>query len=67
MLEQPTYFLFMFHYFITVNLLVVLYGCKTWSLTLTEEYRPRMFKIFGPKGDKETSNLYDLYSSNQEE
>jgi len=57
----------MFHYFITVNLLVVLYGCKTWSLTLTEEYRPRMFKIFGPKGDKETSNLYDLYSSNQEE
>jgi len=63
----------MLHYFITIILPVVLYGCKTWSLTLTEEYRPRVFKnrvlrkIFGPKGDEETGNLYDLYSSNQEE
>jgi len=24
-------------------------------------------KIFGPKGDEETGNLYDLYSSNQED
>jgi hypothetical protein len=34
---------------------VVLYGCETWSLTLREEHRLRVFenrvlrKIFGPK------------------
>jgi hypothetical protein len=39
---------------------VVLYGCETWSLTLREEHRLRVFenrvlkKIFGPKGDKVT-------------
>jgi hypothetical protein len=39
---------------------VVLYGCKTWSLTLREELRLRMFenrvlrKIFGPKRDEVT-------------
>jgi hypothetical protein len=37
---------------------VVLYGCTTWSLTLREEQRLRVFqnrvlmKIFGPKGDE---------------
>jgi predicted transcriptional regulator len=37
---------------------VVLYGCETWSLTLREEQRLRVFKnrvlrrIFGPKRDK---------------
>ena len=36
------------------------YGCKTWSLTLREEHRLRMFesrvlrKIFGPKRDEVT-------------
>jgi hypothetical protein len=36
---------------------VVLYGCETWSLTLREEHRLRVFenrmlrKIFGPKRD----------------
>jgi hypothetical protein len=36
---------------------VVLYGCKTWSLTVREEHRMRVFenrvlrRIFGPKGD----------------
>ena len=34
---------------------VVLYGCETWSLTLREERRLRVFenrvlRIFGPKG-----------------
>jgi hypothetical protein len=35
---------------------VFLYGCETWSLTLREEQRLRMFengvprRIFGPKG-----------------
>ena len=37
---------------------VVLYGCETWSLTLTEERRLRVFenwvlrRIFWPKGDE---------------
>jgi hypothetical protein len=36
----------------------VLYGCETWSLTLREEHRLRVFenrvlrRIFGPKRDK---------------
>ena len=35
----------------------VLYGCETWSLTLKEEHRLRLFenralrRIFGPKRD----------------
>jgi hypothetical protein len=38
----------------TVILLVVLYGCETWSLTLREEHGLRVFenrvsRIFGPK------------------
>jgi hypothetical protein len=42
----------------TVVLLVVLYGCETWSLTLREEQRLRVFEnrvlrgIFGPKGGR---------------
>jgi uncharacterized membrane protein len=41
----------------SVILHVVLYGCETWSLTLSEERRPRVFekrvlrRIFGPKRD----------------
>jgi hypothetical protein len=56
---------------------VVLYGCETWSLTLREEHRQRVFEnralkmIFGPKRDEVTSEwrklrkeeLRDLYSS----
>jgi hypothetical protein len=54
---------------------VVLYGCETWSVTLREEHRLRMFEnrvlrgIFGPKRDEVTGEwrrqyneeLYDLY------
>jgi len=54
----------------------VLYGCETWSLTLREECRLRVFenrvlrRIFGPKRDKVTvewrklhnEELIDLYS-----
>jgi hypothetical protein len=56
---------------------VVLHGCETWSLTLREERRLRMFedrvprKVFGPKRDEVTGEwtrlhneeLNDLYSS----
>jgi hypothetical protein len=56
---------------------VVLYGCETWSLTLREEHRPRVFenrvlrRIFGPKRDEVTGDwrklqneeLHNLYSS----
>jgi hypothetical protein len=44
----------------TMILPVVLYGCETWSLTLREEHRLRVFenrvprKIFGPKRDEVT-------------
>ena len=42
----------------TIILPVVLYGCETWSLTLSEECRLRVFenrilrRIFGPKRDE---------------
>jgi hypothetical protein len=44
----------------TIILPVVLYGCETWSLTLREEHRFRLFengvlrRIFGPKRDEVT-------------
>ena len=61
----------------TIILPVVLYGCETWSHTLREEHRLRVFgnrvlrRIFGPKRDKVTvewrklhnEELNDLYSS----
>ena len=46
--------------FRTVTLPVVLYGCETWSLTLREERRRRVFetrvlrRIFGSKRDEVT-------------
>jgi hypothetical protein len=48
----------------TVILPVVLYGCETWSISLREEHRLRVFekrvlKIFGPKREE----LHSLYSS----
>ena len=57
--------------------LLVLCGCETWSVTLREEHRLRVFEngvlgiIFGPKRDEVTrewrrlhnEELYDLYSS----
>jgi hypothetical protein len=55
---------------------VVFYGCETWSLTLREERRLRVFekgvlrRVFGPKRDEVTGEwrnlhkdeLNDLYS-----
>jgi hypothetical protein len=61
----------------TAILPVVMYGCETWSLTLREEHRLRVFenrvlrRIFGPKRDEGTGGwkklhneeLHGLYSS----
>jgi hypothetical protein len=44
----------------TIILPLVLYGCDTWSLTLKEEHKLRVFensvlrRIFGPKRDDMT-------------
>jgi hypothetical protein len=59
-----------------IILTVVLYGCETWSLTVREEHKLRMFesrvlRIFGPKRDGVTGGwrklhneeLHNLYSS----
>jgi hypothetical protein len=61
----------------TIILPFVLYGCETWSLTLREEQRLRVFenrvlrRILGPKRDEATGDwrrlhneeLHDLYAS----
>jgi len=63
--------------YITIILPVVLYGCETWSLTLREERKLRLFenmvlrRIFGPRRDEVTGEcrrlhneeLNDLYCS----
>ena len=52
----------------TIILSVVLYGCETWSLTLREERRLRVFenralrRIFGPKRDEVTGEWRKLHT-----
>jgi hypothetical protein len=52
----------------TIILPVVLYGCETWSLTLKEERRLRVFenrvlrRIFGPKRDEITGEWRKLHN-----
>jgi len=52
----------------TIILPVVLYGCETWSLTMREERRPRVFenrmlrRIFGPKRDGLTGEWRKLHN-----
>jgi hypothetical protein len=51
----------------TIIVPVVLYGCGTWSLTLREEHRLRVFenrvlRIFGPKRDEVTGEWRKLHS-----
>jgi hypothetical protein len=47
---------------------VILYGCETWSLTLKEEHRQRVFenrvlrRIFGPKRDEVTGGWRKLHN-----
>jgi hypothetical protein len=65
-----------FEIYKTVILPFVLYGCETWSPTLREEHRLRVFenrvlrRIFGPKREEDESwrklhndELHNLYSS----
>ena len=61
----------------TIILSIVLYGCETWSLTLREERKLRVFenmvlrRLFEPRRDEVTGEwrrlhkeeLNDLYSS----
>jgi hypothetical protein len=52
----------------TITLPVVLYGCETWSLTLGEQHRLRVFqnrvlrRIFGPKRDEVTGEWRKLHN-----
>ena len=52
----------------TIILPVVLHGCETWSLTLREERRLRVFenrvlrRVFGPKRDEVTGEWRKLHN-----
>ena len=52
----------------TVILVFVLYGCETWSRTLREERRLRVFesrvlrRIFGPRRDEVTGEWRKLHN-----
>jgi len=52
----------------TIILPVVLYGCETWSLTLREECRLRVFenralrRVLGPKRDEVTGGWRNLHN-----
>jgi hypothetical protein len=52
----------------TIILPVVLYGCETWSLTLRQEHRLRVFenrvlrRMFGPKRDQVTGDRRKLHN-----
>jgi len=57
-----------FRIYRTIILPLVLYGCETWSLTLREERRQRVFentvlrRIFGPKKDEVTEEWKKLHN-----
>jgi hypothetical protein len=52
----------------TIIFPVVLYGCETWSLTLREERRLRLFEnrvlrsVFGPTRDEVTGEWRKLHN-----
>jgi len=62
------FFLKLLSYISSQVLPVVLYGCETWSLTLREEGRLRMFenrvlrRVFGPKRDEVTGEWRKLHN-----
>jgi hypothetical protein len=43
----------------TIILLVIQYGCETWTLTLRDEHR---LKMFGPKRDEVTREWRKMYN-----
>jgi hypothetical protein len=49
-------------------MIIITYGCETWSLTLREKQRPRLFenteprRIFGPKSDDMRGGWRKLYN-----
>jgi hypothetical protein len=55
-------------YWVIIDVCMVLYGCETWSLTVREERRLRVFenrvlrRIFGPKRDEETGGWRKLHN-----
>jgi hypothetical protein len=57
-----------FHSLHLVAVPVVLYGCETWSVTVREEYKLRVFenrvlrRIFGPKRDGVTGGWRKLHN-----
>jgi len=74
-LKIKIYIYIYIYIYITIILPVVLYGCETWSLTLREEKKLRVFenmvlrRIFGPRRDEVTGKwrlhneeLNDLYT-----
>jgi hypothetical protein len=56
----------------TIILFVVLYGCETYTLTLREENRLKVFenrvlrRIFGPKRDEVMGEWRKLHNDNEE-
>jgi hypothetical protein len=52
----------------TIILPVILYGCETWSLTLRDERRMKVFenrvprRVFGPKRDEVTGKWRELHN-----
>jgi hypothetical protein len=52
----------------SIFLPVVFYGCETWSLTLREERRLRVFesrvlrRVFGPERDEVTGEWRELHN-----
>jgi len=57
-----------FNIYIIIILPVVLYGCETWSLTLREEMKLRVFvnmvlrRIFGPRREEVTEEWRRIYN-----
>jgi hypothetical protein len=51
-----------------MNMLMILYRCETWSLTLGKEHKLRVFeirvlrRIFGPKRDEVTGGWRKLHN-----
>ena len=54
----------------TIILPIVLYGCESWSLTLREERKLRVFenmvsrRIFGPRRDEVTGEWRRIHNRN---